>query len=91
MPYLGVYLRDLTFIEENKDYYGEDKSSGLFNFEKLQLLGQVITELKRFQTSDYMFERNEVLQEYLTKLLTLPEEMLIKHSQLCEPNTRDSH
>ena len=54
-------------------------------------MGQVITEMKKFQTSDYLFDRNEVLQEYLSKLLTLPEEMLIKHSQLCEQHTRDSN
>jgi len=88
LPYLGIYLRDLTFIAENPDLY--DKEKGLFNFEKLKMIGGVVTELKRFQLADYVLERNDVLQEYLTKLLTLPEEMLFKHSQLCEPNQRES-
>ncbi len=36
----GVYLRDLTFIEEgNKTYVTEHK---LINYEKIQLVGQVI-------------------------------------------------
>jgi len=40
LPYLGVYLRDLTFIEEgNKTYVKENK---LINYEKIQLVGQVI-------------------------------------------------
>jgi len=88
LPYLGIYLRDLTFMAENSDHY--DKSQGLFNFEKLKMIGGVITEMKKFQLHDYVLERNEVMQEYLTKLLTLPEEMLVKHSQLCEPTQRQS-
>jgi hypothetical protein len=40
LPYLGVYLRDLTFIEEgNKTYITEHR---LINYEKIQLVGQVI-------------------------------------------------
>jgi hypothetical protein len=84
LPYLGIYLRDLTFIAENDDNF--DKEKGLFNFEKLKLIGQVITEMKRYQLSDYAFERNQLVSDYLTKLLVLPDETLYQHSLMCEPN-----
>ncbi len=75
-------------MAENSDHY--DKEKGLFNFEQLKMIGSVVTEIKKFQACDFVLERNDVLQGYLTKLLTLPEEMLVKHSQLCEANQRES-
>lgn len=46
VPYLGVFLRDLTFIDEgNSDYF----ESGLINFDKLILMGNFIVDIKYYQ------------------------------------------
>jgi len=87
LPYLGIYLRDLTFIEEgNSDWVGP-KEDGLVNMDKLNLIAQIILEVKRFQTVPFAIDKDPVLAGYLSKLLTLPEEMLYKHSLLCETMT----
>lgn len=38
--FLGLYLRDLTFIEENPDWIGP-KEDGVINMEKCNLIAQV--------------------------------------------------
>lgn len=82
LPYLGVFLRDLLFIEEGNP---DNKDEDVINFEKLMLIGDVITQIKYFQSKSYGFTHDVLLQEYLLKISTLPEEMLYKHSLLCEP------
>eukprot|EP01114_Cavostelium_apophysatum_P024062 TRINITY_DN928_c0_g1_i2.p1 TRINITY_DN928_c0_g1~~TRINITY_DN928_c0_g1_i2.p1 ORF type:complete len:460 (+),score=96.19 TRINITY_DN928_c0_g1_i2:146-1525(+) len=88
IPYLGIFTRDLLFIEEgNPDWVGDSKR--VVNFEKLLLLGDVILQLKQFQDSSYNFVYDPILQDFLSKLQTLPEEMLVKHSLICEPSKHD--
>src|SRR5438105_572408 len=46
IPYIGVYLRDMTFIEEgNPDVY----ENGLVNFDKMHLNGLQIINVHRYQ------------------------------------------
>jgi len=51
IPYLGVYLRDLTFMEENADYLNAEKT--IINFEKISQIGELILEIRQFQTCFY--------------------------------------
>jgi len=41
VPYLGVYLRDLTFIDEGNPDYIDD----LINFGKLLMIGEVMLDV----------------------------------------------
>jgi hypothetical protein len=87
VPYLGVCLRDIIFIEEGNTNF-IDKKPELINFEKIRLTGDVlINQVRKYQISPYPFDHNEVLQDFLKKLLILPEELLYKHSLICEPNS----
>jgi len=90
LPYLGVCLRDMLFVEEGNGNY-INKDEGVINFEKLQLMGGVILQVRQFQQEPYQFQYEHVVQDYLSKLLTLPEEMLSKHSLLCEPSRNEEH
>ncbi|KAI9007925.1 ras guanine nucleotide exchange factor domain-containing protein [Phycomyces nitens] len=64
IPFLGIYLQDLTFIEDgNPDYL--KKSSNLINFAKKQKAAEVIRELKQFQTPPYTFRKIPELQEFI--------------------------
>jgi hypothetical protein len=85
VPYLGLYLRDLTVIDEcNPDFIDED----LINLEKLTMIGEAIIQVEGFQRNgSYSFPPNPELQRnLLLKLLVLPEDILYKKSEAVEPN-----
>jgi len=64
IPFLGIYLQDLTFIEDgNPDYL--HKSSNLINFAKRQKTAEVIRELKQFQNFAYNFHTIPEFQDYI--------------------------
>jgi len=85
LPFLGVYLRDIVFLDEGNPNFWDEEST-IVNFDKLQLLGTTFCDLKKFQTQAYPFEPNYLLQQYLLVVNNLTEEMLYKHSLLCENN-----
>eukprot|EP01103_Thecamoeba_quadrilineata_P013308 TRINITY_DN3658_c0_g1_i2.p1 TRINITY_DN3658_c0_g1~~TRINITY_DN3658_c0_g1_i2.p1 ORF type:complete len:428 (+),score=38.72 TRINITY_DN3658_c0_g1_i2:47-1330(+) len=82
LPYLGITLRDITFIEEGNPDFIDDE----INFEKLHFLGLTISEVLDFQHKYEYFE-NLPLQAILLKPLYLPDEILYKHSIDTEPRT----
>jgi hypothetical protein len=64
IPFLGIYLQDLTFIEDgNPDYL--KNNSKLINFAKQQKSAEVIREIKQFQSPPYILELIPELQEYI--------------------------
>jgi hypothetical protein len=65
VPYLGVYLQDLTFIEDGNP----DQIDGLVNFERLGLVYGVLKEVLLFQQQSYGFP---VLEPMSTLLISLP-------------------
>eukprot|EP00005_Dracoamoeba_jomungandri_P003031 CAMPEP_0174260506 /NCGR_PEP_ID=MMETSP0439-20130205/9795_1 /TAXON_ID=0 /ORGANISM="Stereomyxa ramosa, Strain Chinc5" /LENGTH=463 /DNA_ID=CAMNT_0015344761 /DNA_START=92 /DNA_END=1483 /DNA_ORIENTATION=+ len=85
LPYLGVYLRDLTFVEEGNNTYSEDN---LINYDKIQLVGQVIREVQWFQEnckySGMELSTVPTTIKYLKKLRGLNEEQLTARSRECE-------
>jgi hypothetical protein len=65
VPYTGVYMTDLTFIEEgNKDYVGDNE---LINFGKRRQVARVILEMRTYQQTPYNLEEVPLLREFLTK------------------------
>ncbi|KAI8089435.1 ras guanine nucleotide exchange factor domain-containing protein [Halteromyces radiatus] len=64
IPFLGIYLQDLTFIEDgNPDYL--KKAEGLINFAKRQKCAEVIQEIKQFQSPPYTFHVVPELQDFI--------------------------
>lgn len=64
IPYVGVYLTDLTFIEDgNPDYLSDSKV--LINFDKRRKISQVIREIQQYQQTPYCLEAVPAIQEYL--------------------------
>eukprot|EP00727_Mastigamoeba_balamuthi_P014223 m51a1_g9423 hypothetical protein (1866) ;mRNA; f:376541-383341 len=64
IPYLGLYLTDLTFIEEgNPTMVGN-----LVNFNKCRLLAAVIMEIQTYQQTPYCLEPVPWIQQFLNTL-----------------------
>jgi hypothetical protein len=86
-PYLGVYLRDLTFIEDgNPDFVEDDQ---FLNFEKMRMLNGVLSSIAKYQSVQYNFEPVPSIQEYIISgtSVGLSDASLHKYSLLCEASS----
>ncbi|KAJ6240661.1 ras guanine nucleotide exchange factor i-related [Anaeramoeba flamelloides] len=81
VPYLGVYLTDLTFIEDGNP----NKIDGLINFSKRKLVYAVIEEIQRYQSKPYSFQPVHQIQTRLEKLSFDDQSTLYKKSLQYEP------
>lgn len=86
IPFLGIYLQDLTFIEDGNANELK-KSKDLINFAKRAKTAEVIREIQQYQSSLYQLKPVEDLQEFIKSNLksTRDEEQLYKESLKLEP------
>ncbi|XP_046610239.1 ras-specific guanine nucleotide-releasing factor 2-like [Neodiprion virginianus] len=85
IPYLGLYLTDLSFIEEGTPNFTED---GLLNFSKMRMIAHVIREIRHFQQTPYKIEVITKVTNYLLDpSLLLEEEDMYRMSLEIEPRT----
>ncbi|KAM9093290.1 ras-specific guanine nucleotide-releasing factor 1 isoform 4-T4 [Megaptera novaeangliae] len=83
VPYLGMYLTDLAFIEEGTPNYTED---GLVNFSKMRMISHIIREIRQFQQTAYKIEHQAKVTQYLLdQSFVMDEESLYKCSLRIEP------
>ena len=55
IPYLGMYLMDLVFIEESTP---DTLETNLVNFSKLRMVSHIIRDIRTFQHSKYTIHHN---------------------------------
>lgn len=83
IPYLGMYLTDLSFIEESTPNFSHDK---LLNFSKMRMIAHVIREVRNFQQVPYKIEHMPKVTNYLQDTaLVLDEEEMYRLSLEIEP------
>ncbi|XP_048418866.2 ras-specific guanine nucleotide-releasing factor 1 isoform X3 [Stegostoma tigrinum] len=83
VPYLGMYLTDLAFIEEGTPNYTED---GLVNFSKMRMISHIIREIRQFQQTAYKIEQQTKVARYLlVRSNVMDEETLYEASLRIEP------
>uniref|UniRef100_A0A3Q2Q778 Ras protein specific guanine nucleotide releasing factor 2 n=1 Tax=Fundulus heteroclitus TaxID=8078 RepID=A0A3Q2Q778_FUNHE len=83
VPYLGMYLTDLAFIEEGTPNFTEE---GLVNFSKMRMISHIIREIRQFQQASYRIEHQpKVTQFLLDKTLVMDEDTLYDLSLKIEP------
>ncbi|KAG7318439.1 hypothetical protein KOW79_018194 [Hemibagrus wyckioides] len=74
VPYLGMYLTDLAFIEEGTPNFTEE---GLVNFSKMRMISHIIREIRQFQQTPYRIEHQPKVTQYLLdKALIMDEDTL---------------
>ena len=85
IPYLGIYLSDLTFIDEGTPNFTE---SGLLNFAKMRMIAHVIREVRQFQQTPYKIDPIHKAAAYLLDpALRLPDDELYQRSLMIEPRS----
>lgn len=94
IPYLGMYLTDLTFIEEGNpnNIHPPDADEGvlLINFSKRKLVYNVILEIQQYQQTAYNLQPVEQIQTFLRKFPNnLDDSELWKMSLKREPRNAD--
>ncbi|EFC46408.1 rasGEF domain-containing protein [Naegleria gruberi] len=78
LPYIGMFLTDLLFIEEgNTDF---TKEGNLINFSKRRLLGQLIRQIQTYQQGFYQIEIIPLLHQRLNHLIYRPMDELYEIS-----------
>ncbi|XP_046717018.1 ras-specific guanine nucleotide-releasing factor 2 isoform X3 [Silurus meridionalis] len=83
VPYLGMYLTDLAFIEEGTPNFTEE---GLVNFSKMRMISHVIREIRQFQQTPYRIEHQlKVTQFLLDKTIVMDDDTLYELSLKLEP------
>ncbi|KAG7481283.1 hypothetical protein MATL_G00065050 [Megalops atlanticus] len=83
VPYLGMYLTDLAFIEEGTPNFTEE---GLVNFSKMRMISHIIREIRQFQQTPYRIEHQPKVTQYLLdKTLIMDEDTLYELSLKIEP------
>ncbi|KAI8063778.1 ras guanine nucleotide exchange factor domain-containing protein [Gongronella butleri] len=90
IPFLGIYLQDLTFIEDgNSDYLKTSKH--LINFAKRAKTAEVIREIQQYQSTYYQLTSVDELQNFIQTNLqsTRDEEALYSESLRLEPRERE--
>eukprot|EP01117_Protostelium_nocturnum_P009844 TRINITY_DN3510_c0_g1_i1.p1 TRINITY_DN3510_c0_g1~~TRINITY_DN3510_c0_g1_i1.p1 ORF type:complete len:948 (+),score=371.20 TRINITY_DN3510_c0_g1_i1:310-3153(+) len=85
IPYLGIYLSDLTVIEE----IHKDIDERMVNFEKCTRIASVIKEVQAFQSEPYVLKQNQILSFFLNDRceLVVDEDECYKASLVIEPPT----
>jgi len=83
IPYVGLYLRDLVYIEEGG---GKAKKEGYINTRKGMAIYEITQVVKKYQQVGYNCQINDQLLNYLENLTgLLDEEALDKISNQREP------
>ncbi|KAI7901110.1 ras guanine nucleotide exchange factor domain-containing protein [Cokeromyces recurvatus] len=89
IPFLGIYLQDLTFIEDGNSNFLK-KSNHLINFAKRMKTAEVIQDLQQYQSTHYMLTAVPDIQQFIKTHLqsSREEEELYNLSLKLEPRER---
>ena len=86
VPYLGIYLNLLAFLEEGPKYFKDN----LINLDKIKKFGLIYTEFSR--NDKYIYDYKPVFMlSFLAEPSPSTENELIELSQLIEPKFKLSH
>lgn len=64
VPYIGLWLQDITFIDDGNKTYFEDNPK-LINFDKLKLFSGVFCEIEKYFMDDYPITKAVLILKHL--------------------------
>jgi hypothetical protein len=86
LPYLGVFLRDLLFLEDGNS---DRLENGMVHFQKMSMVANLIAKIQQFQRHPYNLKAVEEIQAYFQRQqdgLILDEDTLFEYSKIYEPS-----
>lgn len=89
IPFLGVYLTDMTFLElGNGDYLPE---SSFINVDKRRKVYQIILDIQKFQNTGYKFEDDDKIASmpHYWEMESVNENVMYDRSLEVEPREED--
>ncbi|KAG0836182.1 hypothetical protein G6F57_009894 [Rhizopus arrhizus] len=91
VPFVGIYLQDLTFIEDGNSNFLKPPHHHLINFAKRTKTAAVIQEIQQYQMVSYSFRPVEQIQDFIWHNLqnSRDEDQLYKESLRLEPKERE--
>jgi hypothetical protein len=81
IPYIGIYLRDLTYFEEG----GSNAEKGMINFKKNKNVYGVIQIIQKYQETPYTYKPIDKVYNYLKNPKGLDDATLLTLSLKVEP------
>ena len=81
VPYIGMYLKDLTFIEDGNP----DKKNDLIHFSKCKLLADILKDIQFYQNTSYSILIYNEIRNLLMNQECLDSEELYQMSLKVEP------
>mmetsp|Transcript_16038 Transcript_16038/g.22271 ORF Transcript_16038/g.22271 Transcript_16038/m.22271 type:complete len:457 (+) Transcript_16038:73-1443(+) len=87
VPYMGVYLTDLTFLSDGNP---DSVDGGLINFKKRRLIAEVIDEIHQYQVRYLKRESVDCIQKWLTELPNMDDDTKYKWSRRVEPKDNEA-
>jgi len=88
IPYLGVYLTDLTFTEDGNSNYlkVQDGREDIVNFEKMRRVAVLIKDICTYQQTPYNFEKVPLIYDFFAGDLPFEDDnSLFRRSRVLEP------
>lgn len=92
LPYIGVYLTDLTFLEDGNPVFVQstvEPDKKLINFQKRNMVYNVLQQLQVYQQGHYPFPVLEPVHTLLTEMTHETEKTLYALSLAHEPRNAD--
>lgn len=84
LPFIGIYCRDLTLIEEGNSNYLEN---GHVNLEKMRMKTAILKEILMYQSTPFQFSVTHNIQNFLNNINVLEEPTIKKLSFQVEPRS----
>ena len=85
IPFIGVYLQDMVFIDDGNLDFLEGPHSHMINWEKCVKFANCINEVRKFQKIPYEFSPVPELLDYIQNMKLLSEDHLWQLSLVVEP------
>eukprot|EP01117_Protostelium_nocturnum_P016620 TRINITY_DN6624_c0_g1_i2.p1 TRINITY_DN6624_c0_g1~~TRINITY_DN6624_c0_g1_i2.p1 ORF type:complete len:1223 (-),score=447.26 TRINITY_DN6624_c0_g1_i2:317-3985(-) len=80
VPYIGIAMADLVFIDEHPNEIEGADGSKLINWRKFEMIAQVVQKMHRLKYKEYNYEQAPAMREYLKNVLVLGDQALFQKS-----------